>query len=117
LNDKAKLCTIEEVDTLCTQAILRNEIETALWKCTFTRDTTDFQATGLLYEGILVTSNKYSIAQGTRMIYQNPPIVIYTNALITLTYVKREEIKFPATVQVRDQKVVQSALTEVHKNN
>ncbi len=51
------------------------------------------------------------------MIYQNPPIVIYTNALITLTYVKREEIKFPATVQVRDQKVVQSALTEVHKNN
>jgi hypothetical protein len=48
LNVKAPLCTIEEVDTLCTQAILRNEIETSLWKCTFTRHTTDLHATPLL---------------------------------------------------------------------
>jgi hypothetical protein len=115
LNDKAPLCTIEEIDNLCTQAILRNEIDVALWKCHFSRDTSDLYATRLLDEGILVTSNKYAVAEGTKMLYQNPPIVIYTNLLITLTDEKGEEIKFPATIQVRDQKVVQSALTEVQK--
>jgi len=65
-------------------------------------------------EGVLITTTEYGIADGNKVIYTRPPIVIYTNQQITLTK-SSEEIIFPPRVNFTTQKVIPSLLTMVQQ--
>jgi hypothetical protein len=114
LNEDSPLCTLEEIDTPCTQALGRNDLDSALWVCTFTKDKNPVHISRIQDEGVLITTTEYSIADGTKVIYTQPPIVIYSNQLITLTK-SSEEITFPPRVNFTTQKVIPSLLTAVQQ--
>ena len=53
LNDKAPLCSIDQIDTACSQALLRGEIENCLTNCKFTEDVLTIHSQRLLNEGVI----------------------------------------------------------------
>jgi hypothetical protein len=114
LNEHSPLCTLTAVDTLCTQALVRNDLEAALWQCIFTADKNPVQVQRLMDDGLFISTTNFGVADGNKVIYAIPPIVIYSNKEISLTK-DTEEIKYPPLVKFATQKVVLSLLTTVQQ--
>jgi len=114
LSEESPLCNLEAIDTPCTQALGRNDLDSALWSCTYTKDKDPVHIRRIYDEGVLITTTEYGIADGNKVIYTRPPIVIYTNQQITLTK-SSEEIIFPPRVNFTTQKVIPSLLTMVQQ--
>ena len=114
LHANSPLCTLTAVDTLCTQALTRNDLESALWQCKFTADVNPVHIQRINDDGILISTTDFGIADGAKIVYATPPIVIYSNQIVTLTK-DSEEIKFPPRITFPTQKIVQSLLSTVQQ--
>ena len=115
LNDKAPLCSIDQIDTACSQALLRGEIENCLENCKFTEDKLEIHSQRLLNEGVYIGTTHFAIADGSKVVYSPPPIIIFTNNLLTLTDKEGEEIKYTADILFDEQKVIVSTLSTEQK--
>ena len=112
---KENFCTLTEVDNPCTQALIRLNIEECLWKCTFTADKEQIHSMRVQDDGVYIGDTKFAISEGNKVIYSVPPLIVYSNSLITLTDPKGEEVKYPALIPFTEQKIVQSMLTSVQQ--
>jgi hypothetical protein len=89
-------------------------LESALWQCKFTADVNPVHIQRINDDGILISTTDFGIADGAKIVYATPPIVIYSNQIVTLTK-DSEEIKFPPRITFPTQKVVQSLLSTVQQ--
>lgn len=111
LNTEAPLCEITMLDTTCSNALIRNDLELILYSCTFTYDTQPTEHCRTLDDGIYVGNYELSIADGTKLVYSTPPVLIYSNNLVTLTEKNGKEIKYPAVIVFTEAKVVVTSLS------
>lgn len=111
LNQEAPLCQISILDTLCSAALIRNDLENILYTCTFTKDDEQTEHCRTLDDGIYVGAQDLSMADGTKVVYSAPPVIIYSNKEVTLTQHDGKEIKYPAVIAFAEQKVVVTSLS------
>jgi hypothetical protein len=109
----APMCGLEEVKTDCTAALLTKNPEASINSCYFTRSEASPPHARLPDDSILVHSYLFSIVEGSKVIYTEAPMIIYSYEKVILTLPDKEEFSYSPSLKISNAQIIQTKLSNL----
>lgn len=111
VHKKAPVCREIPLQEDCKTGLKLDDIDKILSYCTFTY-TTSPMATRLLDDGILILGSDLTVTNYGKILYQQPPYILYTDSEVKIDN-KGQELIFPALTTPKSVSILTTRLTMV----